>query len=174
MQRLTYYPDPNATSSGDAGPSGTGTSDSESSSSTPIGPIVGGVVGGLAAIALCATLVWCLIRRRAKGVAGHIGPGPGSEATYTDGHYHQAPETLKQRASEAISLAPQKYPYELNSQRSHAELTGNHYHPEHHLDPHSAGPHSAGPEAPPYKYHDVQANFHYTAPAEMDATTPRY
>ncbi|KAF5005574.1 hypothetical protein FDECE_7981 [Fusarium decemcellulare] len=44
----------------------TGTSDSSSSTSTPVGAIAGGVVGGIGAIALVLGLIWWLLRRKKK------------------------------------------------------------------------------------------------------------
>ncbi|CAG9950157.1 unnamed protein product [Clonostachys rosea f. rosea IK726] len=50
--------------------------DSGSSNSTPVGAIAGGVVGGLAGLALIATAVWFFLRRRNQAIGAHSQEGP--------------------------------------------------------------------------------------------------
>jgi hypothetical protein len=50
--------------------------DSGSSNSTPVGAIAGGVVGGLAGLALIATAVWFFLRRRNQATGAHSQEGP--------------------------------------------------------------------------------------------------
>ncbi|KAK3290355.1 uncharacterized protein B0H64DRAFT_63622 [Chaetomium fimeti] len=148
--------DPGSTSSPSPSPSGTG-SESES---TPVGAIAGGVVGGVAGIALIAGIVWLLMRRRRK----NNGPGPGTESTYYDDG-RDAPEAAKYGSP--MESTYKMEPQELNSQRPYAEL-------------HAQRPYA---ELPVQHHHadattDSSATFTnpllgHTAAVEMDATPSR-
>ncbi|KAK4039558.1 hypothetical protein C8A01DRAFT_36432 [Parachaetomium inaequale] len=117
-------------------------------SSTPVAAIAGGVVGGVAGIALIGAVAWLLLRRRRNRNATP-GPFPGSEDAYSDGHY--APEVVKANPTVTPGASPLGFKtgvVELTSQPSHAELDVG-----------------ATPTNP---------LLHYSAPVEMDATPIRY
>lgn len=70
--------DPTNAGSGSSGSnSGSGSGGSGSSSKTNIGAIVGGVVGGIVAIALLALLALCLLRRRRRNKRNSLTPRTG-------------------------------------------------------------------------------------------------
>ena len=63
-----------ATSSATIGPTPDSNNDDDGSSS-PVGAIAGGVVGGVAGLALVVLAVWFLLRRRADFEPGHDNSG---------------------------------------------------------------------------------------------------
>lgn len=89
----------------DAGPSDTGSSDTGGSGGdddssnnnddddegTPVGPIVGGVVGGVGALGIGGLAAWLLIRRRNAKTAGGSGSGGDGSSQPTPQAYSALP-----------------------------------------------------------------------------------
>ncbi|AEO59434.1 hypothetical protein MYCTH_2307766 [Thermothelomyces thermophilus ATCC 42464] len=82
---------PTATDGGDSPAETSDGADSDSGSSTPVGPIVGGVIGGVAALALIGLGAFLLIRRKDSngpapvGMAAAPGGPPGGPTGYMGG-----------------------------------------------------------------------------------------
>ncbi|OBT43121.1 hypothetical protein VE00_07676 [Pseudogymnoascus sp. WSF 3629] len=79
---------PTASSPSTTAPSPSST-DSASTKSTPAGPIAGGVVGGILALALIAFLIWFLRRRKARSYASAAPASPSGAYQAVEG---QGPE----------------------------------------------------------------------------------
>jgi hypothetical protein len=114
----------------------------------PVGAIAGGVIGGVAGIAILAAVAWLLIRRRRNGDPS---PVPGNNDV--EGYY----STLE-NAKMTQTVAPQVQdfklgPTELTSERDHAELAAS----------------------PTYTHPPTYTNplLNNMSPVEMDATPTR-
>ncbi|KAH6855347.1 hypothetical protein B0I37DRAFT_300406 [Chaetomium sp. MPI-CAGE-AT-0009] len=148
--------DPGSTSSSSPSPSSTGAGSESEPSSTPVGAIAGGVVGGVAGIAIIAGIVWLIMRRRGK-TDPSPGDGPGSEGGYYDGARY-APEAVKYGSP--MESTPPEYktePQELTTHRPYAELPVQQY------------PTNAGVSGAPF----TTPLLNHSAAIEMDATPSR-
>ncbi len=119
--------------------------DSPSSSPTPVAAIAGGVIGGVAALALAAAAAWLFLRRRKRTADAALVPGTDPDEP-APGYYAAASAPHK----DGYELTGSKFvPLELNSNRDHAELGGS-----------------------PLFYAGPPVGEPVTGPVEMDATLP--
>ncbi len=120
-------------------------SPSPSSSPTPVAAIAGGVIGGVAALALAAAAAWLFLRRRKRTADAALVPGTDPDEP-APGYYAAASAPHK----DGYELTGSKFvPLELNSNRDHAELGGS-----------------------PLFYAGPPVGEPVTGPVEMDATLP--
>ncbi|KAK4245962.1 hypothetical protein C7999DRAFT_42574 [Corynascus novoguineensis] len=137
-----------------------GDSDSDSDSSTPVGPIVGGVVGGVAALALIGLGVFFLVRRKKQngpnpaglqgGPTGFMGGPPGGPSGYAN---VPSPPNSAMGPIYSDSYDP--------LQNSSAYAGSIHQMQNIPPSPHAMNPSPAGSPAPTYQYpHQPQQQMH--------------
>ncbi|KAK4239500.1 hypothetical protein C8A03DRAFT_14122 [Achaetomium macrosporum] len=126
----------NTTSTGtDSGssisPTPEATTPAPNSSNTPVGAIAGGVVGGVAGLALIAAVAWFLLRRRRnrQNVMPHSAELPGEHAMQR-GYYAAEPYKDAYQTGPSSELPGYKGPYphrmsELQTGRDYVELGGS-------------------------------------------------
>lgn len=124
--------DPNA---GIDPPGGNDNSDSNNSSSTPTGAIAGGVVGGVAGLALIGGLIFFLIRRKRKSTPtaelpvtpSHTSPSPGMAQHQSLAPKYEGPSPMGTSSNGRSELAtsPETSRYELDAGGPMMELTGD-------------------------------------------------
>ncbi|KAL8959457.1 MAG: hypothetical protein Q9183_005632 [Haloplaca sp. 2 TL-2023] len=90
---------------------------SEPDSGTPVGAIAGGVIGGVAALALLAAAIWFLRRRSKKN-------GQQKQAQYAEEQYAPVPPDPRRRT---LSEAPQYGKFEPNEKQQHEICGGERY-----------------------------------------------